>query len=572
MSSRRVYFGLVVARAFLALLPGYIHPDEFFQSPEIAAGDIFGYQTLRPWEFDEGSPSRSIVPVYATTGLSFYLLKCIAGGFESITGLDMVNTWTLFIAQRMVCFVLSLLIDYCLYSLASRETNLDPYSLLALFASSYPIYTFLMRPFSNSLETVLLMLAVYALCKATAESKVVGRWSFVLGAFLVLGVFTRITFLGFGAPVGVAYLLIFSRPFYSPPSAAHLSSKSLWALFHFISGVLTAALFCIAADSLYYHGVHMAPLNNLLYNAATENLEQHGLHPRYLHILVNTPLLFGPGAILAFIHLVKALRWGRWAAGSLFRTVLYYSSVMGTLVLSLFPHQEARFLLPLTLSIPLSSLASPVVHSRKFKLTWFLFNGLLLLVYGVLHQAGLVPMMATLQREAVFVGNCTPFRDGELLKCREHAFRSKQALGNETLETTVIFWKTYMPPLHLLGSLPPSSNSTASPDHPRVEVLDAAGMEWERVRRLLDQRQALPSLEVSKRGDLLFARGSDGVYRRTLIVAPSTARVAAQELPHGVQLRRITRQFPHVNFDQLPQLLTEGIYLDLYVLERNPIL
>ena len=38
----------------------------------------------------------------------------------------------------------------------------------------------------------------------------------------------------------------------------------------------------------------LTPLNNILYNAKVENLKEHGLHPRYLHFLVNFPLLYGP--------------------------------------------------------------------------------------------------------------------------------------------------------------------------------------------------------------------------------------------------------------------------------------
>lgn len=37
------------------------------------------------------------------------------------------------------------------------------------------------------------------------------------------------------------------------------------------------------------------PLNLLKYNLSSTNLAQHGLHPRYLHALVNLPMLFGIG-------------------------------------------------------------------------------------------------------------------------------------------------------------------------------------------------------------------------------------------------------------------------------------
>lgn len=35
------------------------------------------------------------------------------------------------------------------------------------------------------------------------------------------------------------------------------------------------------------------PVNAMMYNLKSSNLAQHGLHPRWLHIVVNFPLLFG---------------------------------------------------------------------------------------------------------------------------------------------------------------------------------------------------------------------------------------------------------------------------------------
>lgn len=44
----------------------------------------------------------------------------------------------------------------------------------------------------------------------------------------------------------------------------------------------------------------LSPLNALLYNFKLSNLSEHGLHPRWLHLIVNTPLLFGL-PIVAFL-------------------------------------------------------------------------------------------------------------------------------------------------------------------------------------------------------------------------------------------------------------------------------
>lgn len=104
-----------------------------------------------------------------------------------------------------------------------------------------------------------------------------------------------------------------------------------------ILGIISFAVFAIAADSVYYgtlsftvggqpfkdmgHVVStlfdpttlatiradgdivITPLNNLLYNMNVDNLAQHGLHPRYTHFAINLPLLFGPLAVFGFLYI-----------------------------------------------------------------------------------------------------------------------------------------------------------------------------------------------------------------------------------------------------------------------------
>ena len=47
-------------RLVTALSPGYIHPDEVFQSMEVMAATVFRYEASIPWEFaDCTRPARS---------------------------------------------------------------------------------------------------------------------------------------------------------------------------------------------------------------------------------------------------------------------------------------------------------------------------------------------------------------------------------------------------------------------------------------------------------------------------------------------------------------------------------
>jgi phosphatidylinositol glycan class Z len=51
---------LLWLRWLTASLPGYIHPDEFFQNAEITAAQVFGLHVFTPWEYQEAA-ARSIV-------------------------------------------------------------------------------------------------------------------------------------------------------------------------------------------------------------------------------------------------------------------------------------------------------------------------------------------------------------------------------------------------------------------------------------------------------------------------------------------------------------------------------
>lgn len=51
----------------------------------------------------------------------------------------------------------------------------------------------------------------------------------------------------------------------------------------------------------------VTPLNFIKYNAVVDNLEQHGLHPRFLHFLINVPLLFNVLGITGLVLFVKMM-------------------------------------------------------------------------------------------------------------------------------------------------------------------------------------------------------------------------------------------------------------------------
>ncbi len=57
-----IYWLFAILRVVLVLWPqpGYIHPDEFFQTVEVVAGDALGLDVHRTWEFNVTAPIRSM--------------------------------------------------------------------------------------------------------------------------------------------------------------------------------------------------------------------------------------------------------------------------------------------------------------------------------------------------------------------------------------------------------------------------------------------------------------------------------------------------------------------------------
>ena len=175
----------------------------------------------------------------------------------------------------------------------------------------------------------------------------------------------------------------------------------------------------------------ITPLNNFLYNSDSTNLAHHGIHPRYQHFLVNLPQLLGPAFPLLFLlrpsHINPSL----------------VSALSGIALLSIFPHQEARFLLP---SVPLILSSIRLPHNPRIRKlwtgTWILFNVALGLLMGQYHQGGIVPVQTHIAQSSELV---------------THAY----------------WWKTYSPPTWLLNGKNQDLTTVDLMGMPAPQMLDA---------------------------------------------------------------------------------------------------
>ncbi len=373
--------------AILGLFPSYLHPDEHFQLFEAIAGHTLNWATHKQWEWSGPNPARSYLPLFPAA-----LIIRIAGFTDS----PVVVYW---VVRLSYLFGSLVLINGALKRLCSQSHYRNSFKFILL---SHVTWTYQTHTFSNSTETVLLLWTLVLITKLSHDRFNAQYINCVLtGAIVAFGIFNRVTFPAFLVLPSIHLL----KHFYNYPLSLPVCLFSV--VLTSLIGVYIDTIAFPNADTTA--GFVITPLNNLLYNLQTSNLAQHGLHPRYTHLLVNLPQILGPGII--FLFNAKHIK-----------SIPFLSFVSGLGILSLAKHQELRFLVPL---VPLASLCynspniSPFFYNVLIVL-FFAFSFIFTLVMGVLHQGGIIPAVFKLHSLTI---------NGDVM----------------------IWWRSYMPPVWALG-------------------------------------------------------------------------------------------------------------------------
>ncbi|GAC94908.1 glycosyltransferase [Pseudozyma hubeiensis SY62] len=517
----QIYLFLLAVRCYSALYGyGYIHPDEWMQSGEPYFGfSLDGVEARLTWEWHPEHALRSLSALVMQYLAVEPLLKIYRLLSSSLSG------QALFLIQRINMLFWTLVLDVSVVFILPPQIARH---IHYLFGISTAATTFLIRPFSNSFEAHLLafcLLHVSNFFKDPAWYKSAGvvglRWGVLLALIGVDGFFTRFTFAIFALP-----LAIFVLYRHVQVAAEGHKRTALGSLAIAVNCVVIFLAGRVESDTNFYtraadtNGVEVAgfwgtkwvvpPINALLYNLKTENVAQHGLHPRWLHVVVNLPMMVGvancvilvvygwqfgrerlhPGTAIhgagnegamsqdeqERIEVEQTVKGAEGVVAGPSSTTPSQTSddqdipyvdnepiivplslatiIFALAILSLSPHQEPRFLLPLAFPstiIMAYALQSPTFTSRP-SLTRTLCvlhviqHILQLVLFSFLHQAALLPTLFSIDTSFSHLPSHNP-----LWNRYEHH----------------LLYRTFSVPLHFLPN-------KVSGMYPRVEQYDSA--------------------------------------------------------------------------------------------------
>ncbi|XP_050729955.1 GPI mannosyltransferase 4-like isoform X2 [Eriocheir sinensis] len=573
---------LALARLYLATVQtGYIHPDEFHQSVQVMARDILDIDAGKPWEFHANNPIRSVT-FSAVVSLPFVFLRLLAPVSSYLFGYDLLTPTTLLVAPRVFMTLLSFIADYSMYRIA-QLCYLRPWSCVEVFASSYVMLVYATRTFSNTLELILMAVLLWRVCESMVDStKIIKKenilqdlyesaetvqekvklvrmksklppYNFVdsgiISAVVTYGSFVRPTFVVFSF-VPVAYWLqrgVVTREV----SFSYFNLRFLSLL----PGAVVTFLTCVLVDSFYYGALTttelvfwnvtsgsfvVTPINFLLYNTQSKNLAQHGLHPHYLHLLVNVPLLYGVLGLLGlwsvskyFVALTMGAMTKKPRVFSL-ATMLLASFITPVLVLSLMPHQEARFLLP-TLP-PLVLLHSDdvlILTARRIRpvrhflfLAWHVWNILCVAFFGFLHQGGVTKAVTQVHHHAL---QRPPLTDSH-----------------------VLFSAMYTPPTFMLARRLPVTAQAEDGRHYRIEksvfTYDTGG-----------SRQPTDLYRLAAKVHRQARQNTTREVEVLVCLPASLSEGLHRAAPENVTLERLQRVRGHLTLEDPPDLSLAGV-------------
>ncbi|XP_066245017.1 GPI mannosyltransferase 3 [Euwallacea similis] len=346
-------------------------PDEYYQSLEVAHRLVFGYGHLT-WEWHQGIRSYGYPLLFALLYKVLYTL-----------GLD--SPQVVIYVPRIAQALLSAYSDLCFY----RWSGTKKWAVFSICSSWFWFYT-CSRTLINTFETSFTTIALSHfpwLGKGPETSS-----SFI---WIAAGLFCiRATSAVIWLPMCLFHLCISQTKAFKLVTTKYIPIGLI---------VLTMS---IILDSLCYGSFQITTYNFLKANIFQNVATNYGTQPWHWYLSSGIPTILGI-QILPFIMGVLVVLKAR--QNHLNELAMLGTVIFATLIFSLLPHKEFRFLLPLlpimlfVSSRFLSAWSRKASRASVWLATFIIFIGSLLPAYyiGYNHQRGTLDVMEELQHIAL---------------------------------------------------------------------------------------------------------------------------------------------------------------------------
>ncbi|NPE08144.1 MAG: phospholipid carrier-dependent glycosyltransferase [Asgard group archaeon] len=359
-----IWFVALVIRILAAVFSkGYIHPDEQYQSIEVAYNEIFGFGKL-PWEFIEG----------ARSWLYPYIVVVI---FKIMIYFGATNIETILIGVRLFSGLMSMITVIVAYYFGKKLYS----KFVGIIASGFVAIWFdfifwSTRTMTDSIAMNFFFLAAYlvycSIQKGNKNSNKIERKFFtkkILQSFFA------------GISVGLAFMFKFPVAAIGLPLFIWIIVHKKWKELAFFTGsiillVIVQGLIDLATWGSFLHSA----ITFLDYNIISGGAASHGTHPfgSYAALLVDSYLEY---FLIFLLFILIALQKDK--------KTLYLGSIVVfyLLIFTFIKHKEYRFILPIMFLLVLLAAKGfakypKFIHKANLRKGIYLFFIILTIIYS----------------------------------------------------------------------------------------------------------------------------------------------------------------------------------------------
>ena len=321
-------------------------PDEYHQGVEQAYNIVYDTKSVGTWEWRPKYQIRSYVLILP------YILFFHVGKL-----LDVDNAMFVSMGPRIIQGLMAAVGDLYLFRLSAALGG-DIFALytLTVHLCSWSVCYMMSRTLANSTETVLLVIGLYywltdlrPLKPSQSDmfknvSSVYTKWPQVSYMIAAVSSYSRVTSAAFWGPLLLRELLTEFVAIYTDDQKLSRAGvpklfMAVSVLLSFIFSLSLGIIACLAVDCLFYGCLTFTPINFVVTNIVQDAASRFGVSPWHWYLTQGLPVMlaFYFPLLLASVYKGYPKILNRVLSGA----------VMLILTLSLCPHKELRFILPI---------------------------------------------------------------------------------------------------------------------------------------------------------------------------------------------------------------------------------